>query len=255
MRQVPTLLLLHGGPGFDHSGFKPAFTEMAAGVQVVYLDLRGNGRSSAGPTNKWTVEQWAEDVHSFCAALSIDAPIVLGHSLGGIVAMAYATRYPDHPSKLILSSTSTQPVGERSFAVFERLGGFRARNAAIAFWTDPNEAALAEYEKVCVPLYTRTAPMAGFFERAVRNPAMRLVFFEAELRRLDLLRQLDRIKCATLIVAGEDDPITPLADIEDIAAALPPDLVRLERFANAGHGVYRDRPEDFFRLLRDFIAV
>ena len=119
---------------------------------------------------------------------------MLGHSLGGIVAMVYATRYPDHPSKLILSSTSTQPVGERSFAVFDRLGGPDARTAAIAFWTEPNEASLNRYEEVCIPLYTRTAPPAGLYERAVRNPAMRLVFFEPELRRLDLLRQLDRIK-------------------------------------------------------------
>jgi proline iminopeptidase len=176
--------------------------------------------------------------------------------LGGIVAMVYAMRYPDHPSKLILSSTSTQPTfGDRSFDVFDRLGGPRARAAATAFWTDPNEASLTGYEEVCIPLYTRTAPPAGFYERAVRNPAMRLVFFEPELRRLDLLRQLDRIKCPTLIVAGEDDPITPVADMEDIAAALRPDLVRLERFANAGHGVYRDRPEAFFRVLRDFIAA
>jgi pimeloyl-ACP methyl ester carboxylesterase len=164
-------------------------------------------------------------------------------------------RYPDHPSKLILSSTSIQPVGERSFALFERLGGPRARAAAIAFWTDPNEAALANYEALCLPLYTRTAPMASFLERAVRNPAMRLVFFEPELERLDLLRQLDRINCPTLIVAGEDDPITPVADMEEIAAALRPDLVRLERFADAGHGVYRDRPGAFFRVLRDFIAA
>src|ERR1700677_3967907 len=95
MRQVPTLLLLHGGPGFDHSGFKPAFSEMAAAVQVIYLDLRGNGRSDAGPSNKWSLGQWAEDVHAFCEALSIEKPIVLGHSLGGIVAMVYAVRYPD----------------------------------------------------------------------------------------------------------------------------------------------------------------
>jgi hypothetical protein len=42
MRQVPTLLLLHDGPSFDHSGFKPAFNEMAVVAQMVYLDLRGN---------------------------------------------------------------------------------------------------------------------------------------------------------------------------------------------------------------------
>jgi proline iminopeptidase len=69
------------------------------------------------------------------------------------------------------------------------------------------------------------------------------------------LKQLDRIKCPTLIVAGEDDPITPIADMEDIAAAIRPDLVRLERFAGAGHGVYRDRPDAFFSILRDFIRV
>jgi proline-specific peptidase len=255
MRQVPTLLLLHGGPGFDHSGFKPAFTRMADVAQVVYLDLRGNGRSDAGPRNKWTLEQWAEDVDAFCHALSIDEPIVMGHSLGGIVAMIYAVRHPDHLSKLVLSSTSIQPVAERSFAVFERLGGPAARAAAIAFWTDPNETAWARYEELCIPLYTRRAPMAGYLERAVRNPDMRLVFFEAELQHLDLLRQLHRIKCPTLIVAGEDDPITPLADMEDIAVAMRPGPVRLVRFANAGHGVYRDQPEGFFRELREFIAA
>jgi pimeloyl-ACP methyl ester carboxylesterase len=256
MRQVPTLLLLHGGPGFDHSGFKPAFAEMATMVQVVYLDLRGNGRSDGGPANKWTLAQWAADVQNFCEALSIDAPIVMGHSLGGIVAMVYAIRYPDHPAKLILSSTSTQPVvGERSFAIFERLGGQRARDAAMAFWTNPNEASHADYEAICLPLYTRVAPSAGFFERAVRNPAMRLVFFEAEMRRLDLLQRLHLIKCPSLLVAGEDDPITPMADMEEIAEAMNPQLVRLERFANAGHGVYRDRPDAFFSVLRDFIAA
>lgn len=255
MREVPTLLLLHGGPGFDHSGFKPAFSQMAAAAQVVYLDLRGNGRSDSGPSNKWSLEQWARDVHAFCEALSIAKPIVLGHSLGGIVAMVYAIRYPEHPCKLVLSSTSTQPVGERSLAIFERLGGPRARAAAKAFWTEPNEASLAEYEKLCIPLYTRTTPLADAFERAVRNPAMRLVFFEPELERLDLLRHLNRIKCPTLMIAGEDDPITPAADMEDIAKAIRPDLVRLKRFANAGHGVYRDRPEAFFHELHDFIKA
>ena len=168
---------------------------------------------------------------------------MLGHSLGGIVAMVYAMHYPEHPAKLILSSTSTQPTpGERSFAVFDRLGGPPARAAAIAFWTDPSEDSLVNYEALCLPLYTRTKPPSGFYERAIRNPAMRLVFFEAELHRLDLLRRLNRITCPTVIAAGEDDPITPDAEMEEIAAAIRPDLVRLERFADAGHGVYSDRP-------------
>jgi len=254
MRQVPTLLLIHGGPGFDHSGFKPAFSEMAAVTQVIYLDLRGNGRSDAGPSDKWSLEQWAEDIYSFCETLSIEEPIVLGHSMGGIVAMIYAIHYPSHASKLILSSTSIQPVGERSFATFERLGGPSARAAAMAFWTNPDEEALTRYEELCIPLYTRVPQSVGLFERAVRNPAMRLVFVEKELKRLDLMRQLDQIRCPTLIVAGEDDPITPIEDIAEIAGAMRPEIVRFERFANAGHGVHRDCPKGFFRKLRDFVG-
>lgn len=253
MREAPTLLLLHGGPGSDHSGFKPFFSRAAEYAQVVYLDLRGNGRSEAGSPEQWSLQQWADDVRAFCEALSVDAPIVLGHSFGGIVAMVYATRFPDHPSKLVLSSTSTQPVGERSFAVFERLGGARARAAAIAFWQHPDAESAAAYDELCIPSYTRTPPPPGYFERAIRNPAMRLFFIERELQELDLLGRLDRIKCPTLLVAGEDDPITPLADMEEIAAALPPHVVRFERFAHAGHGVFRDQPDRFFLCLRKFI--
>ena len=49
MREKPTVLLLHGGPGFDHSIFKPAYSALADVAQVIYLDHRGNGRSDAGP--------------------------------------------------------------------------------------------------------------------------------------------------------------------------------------------------------------
>jgi proline iminopeptidase len=254
MREVPTLLLLHGGPGFDHSGFKPGFSEATEYAQVVYLDLRGNGRSDSGPSEKWSLAQWALDVWQFCDTLCIEAPIVLGHSLGGIVAMVYATTYPDRISKLILSSTSTHPIGERSFETFERLGGLRARAAAMAFWQHPDDASWAAYEQLCVPLCTHSAAPVGYFERAIRNPAMRLFFVERELQRMDLLHQLSRVKCPTLIVAGEDDPITPLADAEEIAAALPRDLFRFECFAGAGHGVFRDQSAAFFRILREFIG-
>src|SRR5213592_2868208 len=49
MREKPTLLLLHGGPGFDHSIYKPAYSALADIAQIVYLDHRGNGRSEDGP--------------------------------------------------------------------------------------------------------------------------------------------------------------------------------------------------------------
>jgi proline iminopeptidase len=66
LRDRPTLLLLHGGPGFDHSLFKPQFSELTDIAQLVYLDLRGNGRSDHGSRDCWTLQHWAEDVHVFC---------------------------------------------------------------------------------------------------------------------------------------------------------------------------------------------
>src|SRR5262245_65467589 len=76
MREKPTLVLLHGGPGLDHSVYKPAFSSLADVAQVVFLDHRGNGRSEPGPRDGWTLAQYGDDVRSFCEALGIGHPIV-----------------------------------------------------------------------------------------------------------------------------------------------------------------------------------
>ena len=125
MREKPTLILLHGGPGFDHTIYKPAYSALADIVQVIYLDHRGNGRSDAGPKESWTLAQWGDDVRAFCDALGIEKPIVLGVSFGGMVAMSYATRHPPHPGKLVLVSTEAKGDSylERRVEIFARLGG------------------------------------------------------------------------------------------------------------------------------------
>jgi proline iminopeptidase len=90
MRARPTVLLLHGGPGFDHSMFKPAFAPLADVAQLIMLDHRGNARSEHGDRALWTLAQWGDDVAAFCQALGIEKPIVLGYSFGGFVAQSYA---------------------------------------------------------------------------------------------------------------------------------------------------------------------
>ena len=62
MREKPVLLLLHGGPGFDHSIYRPAYSALADVAQIVYLDHRGNGRSEDGPRESWNLAQWGDDV-------------------------------------------------------------------------------------------------------------------------------------------------------------------------------------------------
>src|SRR5713226_5235001 len=82
MREKPTLILLHGGPGGDHSSYKPEMSALADICQVVYVDDRGNGRSDDGDREHWTLAQWGDDVKGLCDALEISKPIVLGISFG-----------------------------------------------------------------------------------------------------------------------------------------------------------------------------
>jgi pimeloyl-ACP methyl ester carboxylesterase len=261
MREKPTLLLLHGGPGFDHSTFKPIYSALTDVAQVVYLDHRGNGRSDPGPQDKWTLAQWGDDVRAFCDALGIVKPIVLGVSFGGMVAMAYATRHPDHPSKLILVSTEAKGGSylEQRVAMFEKLGGpevgaLARRRFLESQGTDP--ALLAAWIKLAFPHYVRKPrdPDAG--SRTVARPDVLQWFNKlgGESRRFDMLADLGRIKCPTLVLGGEDDPMTPIESQADIAAALPKHLVRFERFANAGHGVVPDSRERGLALIREFVS-
>jgi proline iminopeptidase len=255
LRERPTLLLLHGGPGFDHSGFKPTFSALADVAQVVYLDHRGNGRSDRSAPDRWTLAQWGDDVRAFCDALAIERPVVLGTSFGGMVAMAYATRHPDHPGKLILSSTAARMRLDRVLDAFERLGGPEAREAARRYWEAPGRETLPDYARLCFPLYTRKPRDPDEHARTLWNVDVMFHFGGGEDATFDLLPDLARVRCPTLVLGGEDDPITPIGDQEDIVAALPAGVGRLERFAGCGHGVYRDDPERALAAIRRFLAA
>jgi proline iminopeptidase len=91
------------------------------------------------------------------------------------------------------------------------------------------------------------------FRRCRTNPELLFFFFNTEFKTMNLLPALARIQCPTLILAGEEDPITPIEDAEEIAAALPANLVQFERFSGVGHGVYRDDPTQGFQRIRKFI--
>jgi pimeloyl-ACP methyl ester carboxylesterase len=253
MREVPTVVLLHGGPGFDHSSFKPDFSRMAEVAQVVYLDHRGNGRSDRGDPAKWNLPQWGDDVRAFCETLEIEHPIVMGVSFGGMVAMSYATRHPEHPGKLVLSSTAAVSRRDRSLDMFERLGGAEVREAARRFFENPGPETMPDYQKKCLPLYNRTPSGPESILRSVMNLELMGGFFKHESHTFNFLPELGRIKCPTLIAAGELDPILPVADSKDIAAAMAPGVARLEVFENAGHGAHRDQPDRFFKVLNEFI--
>ncbi len=113
------------------------------------------------------------------------------------------------------------------------------------------------YIDECFPLYNPTPCPLDADRRSTFNPAMLHHFFHAggEGFRFDFRDRLKDVRCPTLVLAGDLDPVTPMADADDIAAVLPSALVRYERFVGAGHGVGRDQPERYFAILRDFLAI
>ncbi len=256
LRQKPTLICLHGGPGFDHSAFKPIFSRLADLVQVIYYDHRGHGRSDERPRSEWTLDTWADDVVRLCDALGIVKPIVLGQSFGGFVAQHYLARHPGHASKIILSSTSPNMVMARKLAMFEKLGGSAARNLAQKFWSEPTPASWAAYWSGCRKLYNSTEPAdpnAG--QRTLLREDILLHFVGGEKQGMDLLPGLARAQCPVLVMAGEEDPVCPLEDARDMVAALPQQWAQFVAFPGVGHGAWRDDPDAAFAALRRFIQA
>lgn len=253
LRQRPTLLLLHGGPGFDHGGFRPFFSRFTDIAQVVYYDHRSQGRSDERPRSEWTLDTWADDVVRLCERLGIERPIVVGQSFGGFVAQRYLARHPDHPAKVVLSSTSHHMGLARKLAAFARLGGPQAEAAARALWLQPGPATWADYERHCRPHYN-TTPQRKWVDTQYRMELL-FDFVAGEKQAMDLRPGLAGVRCPVLVMVGEDDPVTPPQDAEEIAAALPPQHMRLVRFPGVGHGAWRDDPAAAEAVLRDFVGA
>lgn len=253
MREKPTLILLHGGPGFDHTLWKPQFQPLRDRVQIIYLDQRGNGRSEHGPKKDWNLDQWADDVRELCEGLGIERPIVMGNSFGGMVAIAYATRHPEHPAKLIFSSTCARVNLPRMLERFLEFGGERARDAAERFWKAPSSETLPDYLKHAMSAYGREPSPPEALGRTRMNLDVLFHFAGDESSRFDYLERLGQVRCPTLVLGGSRDPVCPIEDQEEIAAALPEEWVRFERFEGCGHGVFRDDPERGMAVIREFL--
>ena len=261
MRERPTILLLHGGPGFDHSIYKPRFGALTDVAQVVYLDLRGNGRSDASSPEHWNLAQWADDVAAFCDELGVVSPVIYGASFGGMVALSLATRHPQLPGKLVL--VSTECVGysflERRVELFEALGGpvvgDLARRRFVEGDTSPET--LEQWVRLALPLYTQSPMSPDVISRGVRTPEVTEYFTKpgGEQRSFDFSAELGKISCPVLVMSGALDPMIPLESQEALVSGIRPELVRQVVFPNAGHGVVADAFDEAMDLIREFVTM
>ena len=253
MAQRPTMILLHGGPGYDHSTLRPYFDRYSDTHQLIYLDHRGCGRST-GDKDSWHLDQWADDLAAFCKALGIESPVVFGQSFGGMVAMHYAARHPASVSKLILSSTAAQFLLDETEKMMRTLGGDAAAQVARQFFSNPSAEAYEVYGEVCLPLYSNpdAAGAGAFRDRAIQRPEVAVHFFTDEMARMDMRAEIAGITCPTLVIGGTIDPVTPPACSHAIATAIGSNAV-LHMFEGCGHGPHRDNPDGAEKVMRGFL--
>ncbi|HEY1330533.1 MAG TPA: alpha/beta hydrolase [Actinomycetota bacterium] len=246
----PTVVLVHGGPGsFDHSYFKPEFSRLAAHAQVVYLDLRGHGQSDWGSLADWSFEACADDIRAFCDALGIERPVVLGHSMGAPIALLYGARHPGHAGGLVSQSGFARWDTPRMVEGFRRVAGDEV--AAIAGRSYAGEDVPDEDSARVFAAFGLRVPQdrkgAAAMNTELNAPGMDVV------RACDIVDQLGRIESPTLACVGELDPVTPIGASEEIVAALPQGVGRVEVVPGAGHFTWLDAPDRYWPILIDFV--
>lgn len=221
MQQKPTLVVLHGGPGLDHS-FEIEFSrECAPFAQTILVDLRGNGRSTGDNPKQWNLEQWADDVFTFCQSLGLEKPFVQGVSMGGWVTMKFACKYPDAARGIILLDTEAVLDLEGICQRYQQAGGEEAADLARKFFQEkiPSPDEIQQYFLKCIPLCSNTPVPDYYFKCAIMKPEIG-VHFQKERAHYNILDKLSAITGPVLYLTNTTNPSHILASAEKTAEAM-----------------------------------
>ncbi|QZZ21103.1 alpha/beta fold hydrolase [Leptothermofonsia sichuanensis E412] len=259
MREKPVAFLIHGGPGADHTGFKPTFSPLSRKMQLVYFDHRGQGRSARGAKETYTLDNNVEDMEALRQYLGLDRIVVIGASYGGMVALTYASRYPAQVSHLIVIVTVPDfRFLERAKEILAERGTEVQKAIAQHLWegTFASEEQLKDYFRIMRPLYSikadPDAPPPKSWERAIVSPDAINIAFGQFLRTYDVRDQLPNITAPTLVIGARHDWICPPEFSEDIARLIPNSDLRI--FEHSGHAIRADEPEALLDAIAGFVV-
>jgi pimeloyl-ACP methyl ester carboxylesterase len=255
----PVIVLIHGITGRSDQ-WEPAIEHLAEGHTVLAPDLLGHGES-AKPRGDYSLGAYASAVRDTMVALGFDRATIVGHSLGGGIAMQFAYQFPERTERLVLVSSgglgrevhpllraATLPGSELVLPILTHgrvLAAGEAVGRALGVLRLQAGTDLAEVARGFGSLRDAEARSA-FVEtmRAVLDPGGQRV---SALDRLYLAAALP-----SLIVWGASDPIIPVDHGRAAHEAMPGS--RLELFADVGHFPQLERPYEFSRLLAEFVA-
>ena len=260
MRERPVAFVLHGGPGGDHSGFKPGFSPLAERMQLIYIDHRGQGRSSKGDAERYNLDENVEDLEALRQYLGLGPIVSIGTSYGGMVAMAHAARYPESVSHLICVVTAAHSgFLARAQEIVRERGTPEQQRVCQMLWDGALDTVekLQRYYEVMGPLYSTTFDPEASQDgrrRTLHEPVALNQAFQPGgfLHRYDLRPELKRITARTLILAGRHDWICPPEFSEEIHRLIPGSDLRI--FERSSHSIRADEPQAMMDVIKGFIV-
>ena len=256
------LIVLHGGPGFDHTEMSPWLDPLGNTFRLIYVDERGQGRSDRVDPTTLTLSRFAEDVTKLTHALGFERYALLGHSFGSFITLAHAVEFGDATHYVIsggtASFTRTAPEVEANLAAFEPV---ELREQVTQSWAlEPHAKTDEDVDrlwKMQAPFHfyrTDTDAYRRYMaasDQTIYSPAV-LAYFAENSYPIEYEDRLPTIGKPTLLITGQyDRTCTPRA-ARDLHAGIPnSELVILP---DAGHMTFVEQPGMYFAAVRDFFA-
>lgn len=256
----PAVLLMHG-LACDHTTWNPVIEQLAKRYTVIAPDLLGHGLS-AKPRADYSVGGYANGMRDLLTYLGLDKVTVVGHSLGGGVAMQFAYQFPERTQRLILVSPGG--VGPEVTPLIRAVTtpGFHQLMGVLALpgIRHAGKAGLQLLSKSHIP-HTRDLDEVADIYETFKDPAARAAIRHVVKAVIDWRGQIvtmaDRAYLTEAmpmaLIWGDDDSVIPHTHARRIAALAP--QTTIEILPNAGHFPHKDHPERFVKIVNDFIRT
>jgi proline iminopeptidase len=260
--EKPVIVALHGGLGFDHGYMRHGLGPLRDHAQVIFVDLRGQGRSGHPDLASCTLEQMADDVAALCETLGVSSAFMLGHSAGGFVAMHAALRHPSLVAGLILcgSSPAMRPLpddeGDPAPKLDARASPDELAIAARIFSGDITRESITAFVDRIGP-YHFAPPHMHLSDQVLKASSFTIEMMQHFMGTIapsyDLRASLAQITAPTLVMVGRHDWVCPPRASRAIARGIPG--AQLVEFDNAGHFVSSEEPGQFLDATTRFLAA
>jgi len=264
MGEGEPIVILHGGPGLNHTYLLPQMAKLADDFKLIFFDQRACGASSGDvDPSSMTLENFVKDVEGIRSAFNLNKMNLIGHSWGGLLALFYAIQYPDNLKSLILMNPAAA-TSEFWKTLVAKINSKRTPTDSLALaqlsasegFKNMKPDALQKYFKISYRAFFYNQSLGDSLNLKVNEKTAMNIFsvnsllHKNTLSNYDIHDKLSIINCPSLIIHGDSDPIQ-LEYIKRINESIRNShFVLLEK---CGHFPYIESKEKLFNVIKDFL--